>query len=84
LKACPPDFWNVSCFTPFPGSFAWSHPDELKIKILTRKLSDYAMVGKEFKGNVVVETEEMKKEDIEQARDRLIDLLLDISGENYE
>jgi len=83
LKACPPDFWNVSCFTPFPGAYVWDHSEELGIKILTRKLSDYAMVGVGYKGNVVVKTEEMKKEDIEQARDRLIDLLLDISGANY-
>lgn len=79
LRACPPDFWNVSVFTPFPGSAVWKNPKAYGIKILTRDMSQYAMVGKDFKGIVVAETEEMKKEDIEHARDELIDLLLEIS-----
>lgn len=79
LRECPPDFWNVSVFTPFPGSAVWSEPEKYGIKILTRDLSQYAMVGKDFKGIVVSETEEMNKQDIEQARDELIDLLKEIS-----
>lgn len=79
LKECPPDFWNVSCFTPFPGSLVWKVPEKYGLKILTRDLSQYAMVGKDFRGNVVVETEEMSKTDIEQARDELIDLCLTLS-----
>ena len=61
------------------NSYAWEHPEELGIKILTRNLRDYSMVGKNWRGTVVVETEKMSKADIELARDRLIDLLLDIS-----
>lgn len=80
LRAYPPVFWAISVFTPFPGSEVWANPEKFKIKILTRNLSDYAMVGKEYRGNVVVETEEMSKTDIEQARDELIDLCLEISG----
>jgi len=76
LKECPPDFWNVSVLTPFPGSAIWKYPEQYGIRILTRDLSQYAMVGKEYKGTVVVETEEMSKEDIEHARDELIDLCL--------
>jgi len=76
LKECPPDFWNVSVFSPYPGSYAWKYPEKLGIKILTRDLREYRQVGKEFKGNVVVETEEMNKQDIERARDELIDLCL--------
>jgi len=79
LKACPPDFWNVSVFTPYPGSAVYDDPEKYGIKILTKDLTEYSMVGKDFKGNVIVETEEMKKEDIEQARDELINLLSDIS-----
>ena len=79
LKKCPPDFWNVSVFTPFPGSSAWKYPEKYGLKILTRDLSQYAMVGRDWKGNVVVETEEMKKEDIEHARDDLIDFCLKLS-----
>ena len=79
LKECPPDFWNVSVLTPFPGSLAWSFPKKYGLKILTRDLTQYAMVGKGFKGNVVVETEEMTKTDIEQARDELIDLCLTLA-----
>ena len=84
LRMYPPVFWAISVFTPFPGSEVWNNPEKFKIKILTRELDKYSMVGKEFRGSVVVETEEMNKEDIEQARDELIDLLLDISGPTYK
>jgi anaerobic magnesium-protoporphyrin IX monomethyl ester cyclase len=79
LKKCPPDFWNVSVFTPYPGSMVWKEPDRYRLKILTRDLREYAMVGKEFRGNVVVETEHMRKKDIEEARDELIDLCQQLS-----
>jgi len=79
LRACPPDFWNVSVFTPFPGSAVWKQPEKYGLKILTRDLSQYSMVGKNFKGNVVVETEDLTKEDIEHARDELIDLCQEIA-----
>lgn len=79
LRECPPDYWNVSVLTPFPGSAIWNNPDKFGIKILTRDLSQYAMVGKQYKGNVCIETEKMSKEDIEHARDELIDLCLEIS-----
>lgn len=75
LKQCPPDFWNVSTFMPLPGSDAWNNPEKFGLKILTRDLNEYQMIGKDLKGNVVVETEEMSKEDIEQARDEMIDIL---------
>ncbi len=75
LKECPPDFWNVSTFMPLPGSDAWISPEKFGLKILTRDLNQYHMIGKDLKGNVVVETEEMSKTDIEQARDELIDIL---------
>ncbi len=81
LRKCPPDFWNVSTLTPFPGSDSWNTPEKFGLKILTRDLNKYQMVGKDLKGNVVVETEEMSKEDIEQARDELIDLLTSMGQE---
>lgn len=66
-------------FTPFPGCAVWREPEAFGIKILTRDLSQYAMVGKDFKGIVVSETENMDKYEIERARDDLIDLLKEIS-----
>jgi len=76
LKECPPDFWNVSTLMPLPGSEIWEHPENFDLKILTRDLDEYQMIGKDLKdGKVVVETKEMSKADIEQARDELIDLL---------
>jgi anaerobic magnesium-protoporphyrin IX monomethyl ester cyclase len=84
LKECPPDFWSVSVFTPFPGSATWADPEKYGIKILTRDLTQYAMVGRDYKGIVVSETEEMTKEDIERARDELIDLCLSLSGPTYD
>jgi len=79
MKQCPPDFWNVSVFTPFPGCDVAEHPEKYNVKILTTDLTELAMVGKEFKGNVVMETEAMSKSDIEQARDDLIDFMMQIS-----
>lgn len=78
LKQCPPDFWNVSVFTPFPGSDAWINPEKYGLKILTRDLSQYQMIRKDLKGIVVIETEKMNKQDIEQARDDLINFLTDL------
>lgn len=75
LKECPPDFWNVSTFMPLPGSDAWNNPEKFGLKILTRDLNQYHMIGKDMKGNVVVETEEMSKADLEQARDEIMDIL---------
>jgi len=77
VKACPPDFWNVFVFTPLPGSPVWIHPEAYGLKILTRDLSQYVMRGEHF--NVVVETEEMRKEDIKRAHDELVELLSEIS-----
>lgn len=80
LRECPPDFWNVSVFTPYPGSEVFANPEKFKVKLLTRDVNNYAMVSKSLKGNVVMETEEMSKADIEQARDELIDLCLSLTG----
>jgi hypothetical protein len=60
---------------PLPGSDSYNNPGKFGLKILTRDLNQYQMIGKDLKGNVVVETEEMSKEDIEQARDEMIELL---------
>jgi len=80
LRECPPDFWNVSVFTPYPGCEVNANPEKFGVKILTRNIQDYAMVSKNYKGNVVMETEKMQKADIEQARDELIDLCLSLTG----
>ena len=80
LRECPPDYWNVSVFTPYPGSQIYANPEKFNVKILTRELNNYAMVSANLKGNVVMETEEMSKTDIEQARDELIDLCLSLTG----
>ncbi len=80
LRECPPDYWNISVFSPYPGTEIWKNPEKFGVKILTRNVSDYAMVGKKYRGNVVMETEKMKKADIEQARDELIDLCLSLGG----
>ena len=84
LRECPPDFWNVNVLSPFPGSPIWNDPEKYGIKILSRDPSQYAMVGKNYQGTVLVETEEMTKADIEQARDELIELCLEISGPQYD
>lgn len=80
LRECPPDYWNVSVFTPYPGCSVFANPEKYGVKILTRDMSQYAMVSKDYRGNVVMETEEMSKKDVEQARDELIDLCLSLSG----
>jgi anaerobic magnesium-protoporphyrin IX monomethyl ester cyclase len=80
LRECPPDYWALSTLTPYPGSAIWANPEKYKVKLLTRDISQYLMVDKNRKGNVVLETEEMSKVDIEQARDEMVDLLMEISG----
>lgn len=80
LKQCPPDYWNVSTFMPLPGSEVWEVPEKFELKILTKDLSQYRMIGKNLRGNVVCETKEMTKTDIEKARDELIELLIKIEN----
>jgi len=80
LRECLPDYWNVSVFTPYPGCEVYANPEKFGVKILTRNIEDYAMVSKSGKGNVVMETKEMHKKDIEEARDSLIDLLTELGG----
>jgi len=80
LRECPPDYWNVSVFTPYPGSEIYANPEKFNVKLLTRDINNYAMVSKNLKGNVVMETEKMHKADIEQARDELIELCLSLTG----
>ena len=80
LRECPPDYWALSTLTPYPGSAIYENPEKYKVKLLTRDISQYLMVDKNRKGHVVMETEEMTKKDIEQARDEVVDLLMEISG----
>ena len=58
-------------FTPYPGSSVWENPEKFNIKILTRDVTKYQIVGPEMKGNVVVETEEMMARDIAEAHDMM-------------
>jgi len=62
----------VCVFTPFPGSPAWDDPERFKIKILTRDVTKYQVVGPGMMGNVVVETEEMAAQDIAEAHDMVL------------
>jgi len=62
-----PDEAIVCLFTPYPGSSVWEDPDAFGMKILTRDVSKYAVVGPDMTGNVVVETEAMTAEDIRSA-----------------
>ena len=77
LKQCKPDLWQVSTFTPLPGSDAWNHPEKFGLKILTRDLNQYQMVGKD-RGVVVVETEEMTKAEIERATEDMTTFLKEL------
>lgn len=84
IRKYPPDTWNCSVFTPYPGTPVWKNPEHYGIHILSRNLSEYAMVTKNhYRGNVVIETDEMSKQDLETCRDRLIDLLCEVSGPMY-
>ena len=77
LKQCKPDLWQVSTFTPLPGSDAWNHPEKFGLKILTRDLNQYQMVWKDL-GVVVVETEEMTKAEIERATEDMTTFLKEL------
>lgn len=67
-----PDEGIVCIFTPYPSSPIWTNPEKFKMKILTRDLSKYAAVGPRMKGNVVVETEEMNSQDIDEAHSMVL------------
>jgi len=62
-----PDEAILCIFTPYPGSPVWDDPESFGMKILTRDVSQYAAVGPNMTGNVVIETEEMTAQDITEA-----------------
>lgn len=62
-----PDEAILCIFTPYPGSPVWDDPESFGMKILTRDVSQYAAVGPNMTGNVVIETEEMTAQDITDA-----------------
>ena len=62
-----PDEAILCIFTPYPGSPVWDDPDAFGMKILTRDVSEYAAVGPNMTGNVVIETESMSAQDITDA-----------------
>ncbi len=67
MEAIMPDEAILCIFTPYPGSRVWADPDAFGMKILTRDVSEYAAVGPDMTGNVVIETEEMNAQDIAEA-----------------
>jgi len=67
-----PDKAILCTFTPYPGSPVWENPDEFNMKILTRDVTKYQVVGPGMEGNVVVETEEMTAKDIAEAHDMML------------
>lgn len=62
-----PDEVIICIFTPYPGSPVWDDPDAFGMKILTRDVSEYAAVGPDMTGNIVIETEKMSAQDIAEA-----------------
>lgn len=78
LEDCMPDQAILSTFTPYPGSDAWDDPDKFKMKILTRDVSKYMVVGDDMSGNVVIETEKMSAQDIAHAHDFMLNRFRDL------
>ena len=73
-----PDEGIVCVFTPYPGSPVWENPESFGIKILTRDFNKYLIVGKGMRGNVVIETKEMKSKEIADARDLVLSRFRDL------
>ncbi len=67
-----PNKVQLCVFTPHPGSLAWEEPEKLGIKLLTRDVSRFQAVAKDMTGKVVIETNKMSKEDINQAHKNLL------------
>ena len=72
IEETMPDEVIVCIFTPYPGSPVWEDPERFGMKILTRDVSEYAAVGPDMTGNVVVETEEMSAKDIAEAHQMVL------------
>lgn len=67
-----PDAGIVCVFTPYPGSPVWDDPERFGMKILSRDVTKYQIVGPGMRGNVVVETEEMNSDEIGRAHDQVL------------
>ncbi len=72
IKNHTPDKIQLCLFTPYPGSPVWEDPEKFGITILTRDVSNYQVVGKDMRGNIVIETDKLTKEDIREIHKKML------------
>lgn len=67
-----PQLWIVTNFIPLPGCSIWNNPSKYGIEILEHDWKQYFLVAEHNIGGLTHQTENMRMEEIAQARDYLL------------
>ncbi len=75
-----PQLWTLFTFVPLPGCDIYNNPDKYGIKIITKDFSQYFNIAGNNIGGSVCETQYMTSNDIERARQYMIEHLPQQTG----
>jgi anaerobic magnesium-protoporphyrin IX monomethyl ester cyclase len=75
ISESDPDQYTLFNFVPLPGCDIWKRPKHYKIKIVNDDFKEFFNIAGHNEGGLVVETEELKAQDIKMLRERLIEFL---------
>ncbi|MCK5547663.1 MAG: radical SAM protein, partial [Thermoplasmata archaeon] len=81
IKETAPHKWLLSQFVPLPGCDVFIHPEKYGIKWISRDWDDYVLVGKEGKGGITFETEDLTREKLINMHDDMHNFLMDTLGD---
>ncbi len=70
-----PDQYTLFTFVPLPGCDIWKHPEKYKIKIISRDYKQYFNIAGQNDGGLVIETETLRPQDIEELKQELLQFL---------
>lgn len=75
ITEADPDQFTLFTFVPLPGSDIWKHPEKYKIRIIGRDFKEYFNIAGHNEGGLVVETEDLSRDDIRILREELLQFL---------
>ena len=83
MLECRPHQYTLFNFVPFPGCDVWNNPQNYGITYFEKNYEQYFNIAGYQEGGLTVETEDMKRADVKDMREKLLESLcqLDWSGD---
>ena len=83
MLECRPHQYTLFNFVPFPGCDVWNNPQDYGITYFEKNYEQYFNIAGYQEGGLTVETEDMKRADVKDMREKLLESLcqLDWSGD---